>query len=131
MTTTPINRPTLQRKHTTSSEKKRDAALNTGVKLTIEGVDYEVRVGDVTPPIARELRKHADMGFMSLMQAVGEDPDIDVISAFVWVARRLRGELIDFDDVVIDYAAILSDGFDVELAGAATEEEADASNPEA
>lgn len=126
MTTAPA-RPSLARKHTTSSEKKRDEALDAGVRLTIEGVVYEARVGDVTPAIARELRQAIGMGFMGLMNTVAEDPDIDVVSAFVWVARRIKGEFVAFEDVEVSYKQMLSEGFDVDVAGA---EEVDTDDPQ-
>lgn len=125
MTTAPA-RPALNRKHTRATEAKRDEALDTGVRLTIDGEVFEARVGDVTSVIARELRCNINMGFLALIGAVAEDPDIDLVSAVVWVARRIRGEHVDFDDVSISYAQILADGFDVAEAGA---EEADDDPP--
>ena len=118
-------RPPLDRKVTRKSEEKRDEALDQGLKLTIDGEVYEARVGDVTPDIARELRSYTGKGFMNLIQTTAEDPDIDVISAFVWVARRIRGESVAFEDVSISYSQMLSDGFDVALPGAE-----DADSPE-
>lgn len=126
MTTSP-KRPPLARKHTSGTDAKRDEALDTGVRLTIDGEVFEARVGDVTSVIARELRQASGMSFMKLINTVGEDPDIDVVSAFVWVARRIKGEQVAFDDVSVSYSQMLSDGFDVAVAGA---EEVD-ENPEA
>lgn len=117
MTTTPT-RPSLSRAHTRSSEAKRDEALDTGARITIEGEAFEARIGDVTPSIARELRRATGGGFMSLLSTMADDPDVDVVSAFVWVARRIRGEAIALDDVNVTYAQMLADGFDVQEAGA-------------
>lgn len=115
--TTPV-RPPLARKHTRTTEENRNAGLDAGVRITIDGEAYEVRMGDVTPDISRELRRHTGMGFRVLMESIGVDPDIDTLSAFAWVARRIRGEYVAFDEVVVTYAQMLSDGFDVEPVGA-------------
>lgn len=127
-TTIPKNaRPPLDRKHTASSEKKRSDELEQGVSITNHGVTYEARLGDVTPQIARELRRATGMGFYQLMEALAESPDIDIVSAVVWAARRIKGELVDIDDVNIGYHDMLADGFKVDVA--ATNEDTD--NPEA
>lgn len=114
-----MSRPTTARKVTRKTEEKRDDALDQGVSLTIDGESYVVRVGDVTPQIARELRNESGMSFMRLIGTVSSDPDIDVISAFVWLARRIRGEDVAFGDVEVTYGQILSDGFDVSVPDAA------------
>lgn len=108
-----MSRPTTTRKVTRKTEERRDAALDQGVSLSIDGEAYVVRVGDVTPQIARELRAESGMSFMRLINTVTVDPDIDVVSAFVWVARRIRGENVAFGDVAVTYGQILSDGFEV------------------
>lgn len=114
MTNKPANRPSLARKVTPKSEAKRTEALDEGIRMTVEGETYEVRLGDITPQVARELRRATGGSFNALREELGSDPDIDSISAFVWLARRIRGEILSLDDVAIGYAVILGDGFDVE-----------------
>lgn len=121
-------RPTTARKHTRATEEKRETDLDQGVRLTIEGESYEARIGDVTPAIARELRKHTGMGFMTLMNTMSVDPDVDLVSAFVWVARRIKGEFVAFDDVIVGYSALLADGFEM---GETDAEKVSADSPEA
>ncbi len=121
-------RPSLAKKHTRQSELNREKALEQGYKLIIEGETYEARIGDVTPAIARELRKHTGMGFMRLVQEMAQDPDVDLISAAVWVARRIAGEMVSFEDVEVGYAALLGDDFEVAIA---EDEEAKTPDPEA
>jgi hypothetical protein len=110
-------RPPLDRKHTVGSEKKRESELDTGVSVTMSGVKYVARLGEVTPIIARQLRRETGMGFYQLMEEMAESPDIDIVSAVVWVARRIKGEDIELDDVVVGYTQMLADGFKVEVAG--------------
>lgn len=109
-------RPTLTKKHTRASETKREEALQQGFKMTIEDEVYEARLGDVTPALARELRKHSGYGFLGLVKTMADDPDVDLISAAVWVARRIKGEMVAFEDVEVGYAALLADGFEVAVA---------------
>lgn len=112
-----IERPSLARTHTRKSEGKRNEALDDGVRITIDGDVFEVRVGDVTPALAAELRRHSGMSFMRLMQSISADPDVDLLTSFEWLARRVRGEQVDFEDVEFTYADMLSDAFDVDKAG--------------
>lgn len=114
-------RPNLNRKVTRTSEAKRESALEQGLRLTIDGQTYEVRLGDVTARIARELRAATGHGVNGLINAVAADPDVDLIAEFVWLARRIRGEHVDLDDVEVSYADMLADGFDVSLPGEAAE----------
>lgn len=108
-------RPSTARKVTRTTEKKREAALDMGLRVTMEGEIFEVRVGDVTSAMARELRGRLGFGPMQLIRQCAIDPDIDLLSAFVWLARRIRGEMVSFDAVEVSYAQMLEDGFDVAL----------------
>ncbi len=125
----PQDRRPPARKHTASSKMRREEVLSQGYKLTIEGVTYQAELGDVTPAIARDLRRGTGFGFLGLMMEMAKGADIDLISAAVWVARRIDGEIVDLEDVVVDYAALMSDDFEVEIAE--SDSKADAPNPEA
>lgn len=114
---TDAKRPTTARKVTRSSEAKRESALDQGLRITLEGEVHEVRVGDITSAMAREVRANLGFGPMQLIRQCAADPDIDLISAFVWLARRIKGEMVRFSDVEVDYAQLLSDGFDVDVPG--------------
>lgn len=131
MTTTKVPagaRPPMDRKVTRKSEENRDEALNKGLRLKMEGEVYEARVGDVTPQIARELRSNIGMGFLKLCASIADDPDIDLLSAFVWVCKRIQGDdRTEFEEVGVTYSQMLGDDFDVSLPGA---EDLDTSNPE-
>lgn len=106
-------RPSTARKVTRSSEKAREAALDSGLRITIDGDDFDVRLGDVTSSMARELRNNTGMGPLQLINATAVSPDVDLLSAFVWLARRQRGEFVAFEAVEVTYGQMLSDGFDV------------------
>ena len=84
-------RPALARRVTRATEAERKEALEAGIKITLDGQSYELRMGDITSEIAREMRRATGMGFRALMSELPRDPDIDLISAFVWAARRVAG----------------------------------------
>lgn len=112
---TTASRPTAARKHTRTTEKNRADAMDAGLKITLEGEVYEVRLGDVTSNLTRELRRGIGMGFNQLMREVTNDPDVDSIAGFVWLARRIAGEKVDIEDVVVTYTQLLADDFDIEV----------------
>lgn len=127
MTATRATRPSTARKHTRTTEKNRDEALEQGLKITIDGETYVVRLADVTSNLTRELRRGTGMSFNQLMQEITTDPDADSIAGFIWLARRIAGEKVEIDDVVVTYAQLLADDFDVDLPGKRVE----ADDPEA
>jgi len=122
------NRPSMARKHTRTTKQAQRDQLNVGYRMTIDGEVYEARLGEVTPEIARELRRHIGVGFMGLLEQMARDADIDLVSAAVWVARRIRGERVAFEDVSVSYADMLADDFDI---GEASSGEDAADDPEA
>lgn len=105
--------PTSARKPSRAATQARKEALETGMRITLDDHEYVVRLGDVTAQVARELRAATGHGFHWLVTRVGEDPDVDLIAEFVWLARRLGGEEVALEDVVVSYTDLLSDGFDV------------------
>lgn len=119
-------------KKATASSKKRAAigkeeALMQGYRLTIDGEVYEAQLGDVTPAIARELRRNTGHGFLGLMREMSTDADVDLVSAAVWVARRIAGDPVAFEDVEVSYKQMLGDDFAVATSG---DDKADAPDPE-
>lgn len=117
----------------TAASKRREAtskeeALSQGYRLTIDGQSYEAQLGDVTPAIARDLRRATGFGFLGLMRAMSTDADVDLVSAAVWVARRVAGDQVPFEEVEVTYAQMLGDGFEVAVAES---DKADPPDPEA
>ena len=132
MTTVPATaRPPLDRKHTKSSEAKRQENLNLGARITVNGEAFEARLGDITPVFGREVRRALGYGFMDLLDRLGDSPELDYVAEFLWVARRLRGEDVALDDIELDYADLLDEGFDVGDPAALPAIEEDGVNPEA
>lgn len=52
------------------------------------------------------------------MREVTNDPDVDSIAGFIWLARRIAGEKVDIEDVVVTYTQLLDEGFEVDVPGA-------------
>ena len=111
------SRPTAARKHTRTTEQNRSDALEQGIRITLDGEVYEVRLADVTSNLTRELRRGTGMSFNQLMNEITVDPDVDSIAGFVWLARRIAGEKVEIEDVVVTYTQLLQDGFDVAVPG--------------
>lgn len=119
MSNTVKKRPDLARKVTRKTVEKQDAEMSAGLRVELSKDEvYEIRMGDVTPQAARELRRVCGFGFVTLCNLMGSDPDIDLISTFVWFARRLAGEdALEIDDVSVGYDVLTGEGFDVAAAG--------------
>lgn len=112
------DRPSLSPKHTRTSEATRTSELDEGMKITVDGDSYILRIGDLTPALVRELRTLTGMSAQRVMECIVTDPDIDVISTFVWLARRTSGDAdVALDDVNVGYHDLLSDGFNVTAPG--------------
>jgi hypothetical protein len=114
--TTAATRPSLARKVTPRSEANRENALDEGVRMVVDGVEYVVRIGDMSAPVAREFRRNYGASFNALRDELAGDPDLDSIAAFMWLAKRLEGESLDFDEVSVSYAQML-EGFEITTAG--------------
>lgn len=119
---------TIDHKTSRSTTEAQDRALDEGIRITLDGEVYELRVGDITSALTRELRAHSGLSFNRLMEYVVDDPDSDVIAAFVWLSRRIQGDDVAFEDVTVTYRQLLGDGFDIETPGAPDEDD---SSPEA
>ena len=80
------------RQHTRTTEAKRNAELDQGIRIDLDGQVYEVRAGDLTALDTGALRRATGLSFLGLLEALGTSPDIDLIAAVVWLSRRLKGE---------------------------------------
>lgn len=114
----PESRPSLARKHTRKTEENRTDALDSGMTITLDGETYEVRIGDITPSLARAVRREFGCGPQSLIRQLAADPDIDLLAGFIWLARRIRGEGVDLEDVEagVSYASLTADDFSAGVA---------------
>lgn len=72
---------------------------DTSITVSIDGVEYVCRPSDVTAKMAGQLRKESGMSVRAVMVAAADDPDLDVIAALVWLARRQTGEKVTWDEV--------------------------------
>ena len=103
-------RPTLVKKNTRGSEKKRDEANDLGLQIKVNGETYTVREGDLTSLDIMALRRETGQSFVGLMQAFMTSPDIDLVAALVWLSRRIAGEqMLSYMEVAMDI------GYDVDI----------------
>lgn len=71
---------------------KRAKAARQVYKVTIDGTDHFLRMGEVTAIETGELRRQTGFGLRHLGYALLSDPDIDIVAAVVWLCRRQAGE---------------------------------------
>lgn len=103
-------RPALQRKHTRTTETKRSSELNEGITIVVDGEDYTVTAGDLSALDTMALRRETGFSFRSLAASLQTDPDVDLVAALVWLARRIDGEQM------LSYAEVARDiGYDAEI----------------
>jgi hypothetical protein len=69
------------------------------ITIKVDGAVYTVRPGEVTANLVGQLRRVTGFSLQGLMAAAGEDPDLDVIAALVWMARRQAGENVNYEKV--------------------------------
>jgi hypothetical protein len=70
------------------------------VTITLGEDTYVVRLGEITPALARSLRDTLGYSARKLVELIGTDPDIDVLAGIVWLARLQRGESkVTYDEV--------------------------------
>lgn len=60
------------------------------LRVRIDGRVHELRLGDITPALAMEVRKSTGMPLSTFLQSP-RDPDS--LGVFVWLARRMGGEI--------------------------------------
>lgn len=93
------SRPSTARKNTPRTEKARNATLDTGIKITYEGKEYVVRMGDLSALHAQALRKELGISFLGLLSALESDADIDLVAGVIWLAAIVRGDTISYAEV--------------------------------
>lgn len=71
--------------------------LTVGVR--VDGTDHVLRPNEVTARQAGMLRRETGFSFRRLMVEAENDPDLDVIAAFVWLARLQAGEDVSYATV--------------------------------
>jgi hypothetical protein len=71
---------------------KRAAQQQNVYKVTLDGTTHFLRLGEVSAVETAELRRLTGFGLRHLGYVILSDPDIDVIAAVVWLARRQAGE---------------------------------------
>lgn len=78
---------------------RRAAADEVTLTVNLDGEAYVFRPNDTTAKMAGELRRECGMSVNKIMALAADDPDLDVIAAVVFLARRQRGEKVTYDEV--------------------------------
>lgn len=98
--------PPQARRKTAGKAKNADAP---GLQIVLDGRTHTVRESDLTPHDVRALRKEVGFSWAGLSRELQRDPDIDLIAALVWLARRIDGDEVPYDQVLDEI------GYDSEL----------------
>jgi hypothetical protein len=69
------------------------------ITVSVDGVKYSLFPQELSARDTTDVRRATGMSFRFLMEAAGKDPDLDVVAAVVWLARRQAGESVTFDEV--------------------------------
>ncbi len=94
------------------------------ISISVDGTVYTMRPSELSAVDGAKVRAQTGMSLRSLLSAAETDPDLDVIAAVVWLARRQAGEKITFDEVA---EAI---GYDAKIAPVETAAAEDEDSPE-
>lgn len=72
--------------------RKPDQEEGTGrIVIKVDGVEYPLRVDEITAADAGALRQSTGLSVRAVTQAAEVDPDIDIIAALVFLSRRQNG----------------------------------------
>ncbi len=78
--------------------------------IDVNGKRYTMRTSEMTARDSALLRKQTGMSARLLLAAAAKDPDLDVVAAIVWLARRQAGEAdVTFDEVAAEI------GYDLDI----------------
>lgn len=89
------------------ARRRTKAADNSpGMKIEYDGRTYIIRESDLTPRDVAALRRETGFaGWLGLSTEAQRGFDLDVLAAYVWLARRMDGEVgITFDSVLDEMA---------------------------
>jgi hypothetical protein len=97
------------RKTTTKQVANEDAALDAGLKITVDGTVYVIRLGDLPGTLVGEFRRQVGMSVRAAFELCANDPDLDVLAGMVWLGRRQAGEAVSYAEVAsaITYGSAL------------------------
>ena len=98
------------------------ARTKTGAALavSVDGTTFTVDPDEITAMDASALRRATGLSVRAVMQAAQDDPDIDIIAALVWLARRRVERELPFKAV----AEQIGYGSDIQPANAEPVDEA-------
>jgi hypothetical protein len=73
-------------------DKRRSESTDVGLKATVAGRVYEFHFGEMSASDVAVLRQQTGHSGLQLLNLLVHAPDVDLVAAVVWMARRLAGE---------------------------------------
>ena len=86
------------------------------LRFRFQGVEYQLDPSDITGKLERELWKSTEMSVQQIMTALVAGASFG-LAAVVWMARRLAGETVRYDEVERYVDSLDGDDIDLELLG--------------
>lgn len=86
------------------------------LRFRFQGVEYRLDPSEMTGKLERELWKSTEMSVNQIMSALIAGASFG-LAAVVWMARRLAGESVRYDEVERYVDSLDADDIDVELLG--------------
>lgn len=62
------------------------------IAVRVDDETYEVDFKDCTALDASQCRQATGLSLAGLLQAASEDPDLDIVAAVIWLAKRQNGQ---------------------------------------
>lgn len=101
----PADRPAIARKVTTKTESTRKAAIDAvETSIKVDGITYTVRLADVDGLFDRDCRRETGLSVMGVLTQMANDPGMDSLAAFVWIAKSQQGLKTTYQDELALYS---------------------------
>lgn len=84
----------------TAARRRKANNDSPGMKIELDGRTYVVRESDISPHDIRALRSETGFSWAGLGRELQKDPDLDLIAALIWLARRIEGDEVDYDTLL-------------------------------
>lgn len=92
---------TASRTSAAQRRRKPTSADSPGVQIEYDGRTYVIRQSDLTPRDVVALRKETGFaGWLGLLETADSGFDLDVLAAFLWLARRHDGDDVSYESVL-------------------------------
>lgn len=94
------SRPSLQRKHTRSTEAKREALMDETFAIRVNDEVYSITPADLTGLVEFRIRRETGMSVEGIVTALSAEPGVDYLGMFMWACKVAAGEDVSLESVL-------------------------------